>query len=177
MSFVDTRYVKPAPTLSGTKAIRGNPLDVFERLCIAENYDFERINMGELHLTLSSLWCDHDVSLTWNRKDEIIQLFLLFEGRIPGGKTDDICRLMSLLNERLKAGHFDFYNKNGTLVYRNTLSLSGGAMFKTEQAMNLLALALAGAECGYPACQYVAWAGKSPEDAVTTALIDLSKQA
>lgn len=176
MSFVDTRCVRPAPTLSGTKAIRGNPLDVFERLCVAENYDFERVMGGELHLTLVSMWCNHDVSLTWNAKDEIIQLFLLFEGRIPGGRTDDICRLMSLLNERLTAGHFDYWDKNGTLVYRNTLSLSGGAIFKTEQAMNLLALALDGAQRGYPACQYVAWAGKSPEDAVTSALIDLSKQ-
>ncbi len=177
MSSVKTKCVKPVPTLSGMRAMRGNPLDVVERLCIAEHYDYERLGANEIHLTLNSLWCDHDVSLRWSGTDESVQLFLMFEGRIPGGRTNDICRLLSLLNERLKAGHFDFWDKSGSLIYRNNLSLSGGAALKTEQAMNLLALALEAAERGYPACQYVAWAGQSPEDALTKTLIELSKQA
>jgi len=88
--------------------------------------------------------------------------------------TDEICRLMSLVNERLAAGHFDFWNKNMALVYRNALSLRGGASLRTEQALDLVALALDAAERGYPASQYVIWAGKSPEDALTAALVDLA---
>jgi len=38
----------------------------------------------------------------------------------------------------------------------------------------MIALALDAAERGYPACQYVIWAGKSPEDALTSALVDLA---
>lgn len=175
MSFVDTRCVRPTKSLSTMRALRGNPLDVFERLCIAEGYDYERLGDHDLHLTLKGLWCDHDVSIRWNGIDELIKMYLLFEGRIPGGRSNDICRLMSLLNERLTAGHFDYSEKSATLVYRNTLSLSGGAVLKTEQAMNLLALALDGSERGYPACQYVAWAGKSPEDAIESVSRELSK--
>jgi len=157
--------------------IRRNPLDVFERLSIAENYDFERVSPSELHMSVPGLWCDHDISLTWDVTRENIQLFLTFDGRIPGGRSDDICRLMSLLNERLSSGHFDYWDKTGALVYRNAMSLCGGADLKTEQAMTLLAHALDGAERGYPACQYVVWAGKSPEDALTSTLIDLAAQA
>lgn len=174
MSYVDIRCARPNPTLSGAVALRGNPLDVFERLSIGENYDYERVSAHELHISVPGLWCEHDVSLTWDVGQEIIQLFLIFEGRVPGGRSDDICRLMSLLNERLTAGHFDYWDKNAALVYRHTMSLSGGAVLKTEQAMNMIAHAMDGAERGYPACQYVVWAGKSPEEALTAALIDLA---
>jgi hypothetical protein len=81
---------------------------------------------------------------------------------------------MSLINERLAAGHFDYWDKNEALVYRNSVSLRGGATLRTEQAMDMIALALDAAERGYPACQYVIWAGKSPEDALTSALVDLA---
>ena len=59
-----------------------------------------------------------------------------------------------------RVGIFDFWDKDSALVYRNTLSLAGGANLRTEQAMALLASALDAAERGYPACQYVVWAGK-----------------
>lgn len=175
MNFADTRCVRPNPGLQA--AMRPNPLAVLERIAVAEHYDYERVSDTEIHLTLPGLWSDHDVSLTWNSITESLQLFLIFEGRIPGGRSDDICRLMSLINERLAAGHFDFWNKNNALVYRNALSLRGGASLKTEQALDLLALALDAAERGYPACQYVIWAGKSPEDALTTALVDLAAES
>ena len=66
-----------------------------------------------------------------------------------------------------------YWDKNKSLVYRDSISLRGGANLKTEQAMDMIALALDAAERGYPACQYVIWAGKSPEYALTSALVDL----
>lgn len=166
--------LRPSPSLKNAAAIRPNPLDVFERLSIAEHYDFERVSVDELHISLGGLWCDHDVSLVWTPSSEQISLYLLFEGRSPGGRSDEICRLLSLLNERLISGHFDFWDKDSALVYRNTLNLSGGAVVKVEQAMALLCAALDAAERGYPACQYVVWAGKSPEEALNSALLDLA---
>jgi len=177
MNIADTRCVRPSPGLHTADAVRANPLDVFERIAIAEHYEFERTSLEEIHVIVPGQWADHNISLTWNATSESVQLFLIFEGRLPGGRTDDICRLMSLINERLSAGHFDFWNKNKAMVYRNSQSLRGGAPLKTEQAMDIIALALDAAERGYPACQYVIWAGKSPEDALTAALVDLAATA
>ncbi len=174
MKYSEEMHIRPSPSLKGAAALRRNPLDVFERLSLAEHYDYERINADEVHISLSGLWCDHDVSLVWNKDLQQVNLYLLFEGRSPGGRSNDICRLLSLLNERLASGHFDFWDKDSALVYRNTLSLAGGANLRTEQAMALLASALDAAERGYPACQYVVWAGKSPEDALNSALLDLA---
>ncbi len=176
MSYADQRHIRPSPTLSGSIGVRQNPLDVFKRICIAEGYDHEVVDINELQISLPGLWCQHDVSLTWNTATEQVQVFLLFEGRMPGGRSDDICRLMSLLNERLTSGHFDYWDKNRCLVYRDAVSLRGGAKLGTEQGLDMLAHALDAAERGYPACQYVIWAGKSPEDALTSALVDLAAQ-
>ena len=178
MNYVEEIIAKtaslPSPKLATACAVRGNPLDVFERLSVADHLDFERVNANEIHIALSGLWCAHDVSLVWNIAQEQIELFLPFDSRAPGGRTDDICRLLTLLNERLNTGHFDFWNTHNSLVYRNSLNLAGGAKLMIEQAMALLSGALEAAERGYPACQYVVWAGKTPEEALDTALLDLA---
>ena len=174
MNYSEEICVRPSPSLRSMAAVRANPLDTFTRLATAEHYDFERVSDNELHIALGGLWCDHDVSLTWNNEAEQVELYLLFDGRTPGGRSDDICRLLSLLNERLSSGHFDFWQKDSALVFRNSLNLAGGAKINTGQAMALLASALDAAERGYPACQYVVWAGKSPEDALNSALMDIA---
>lgn len=174
MTHVDSLQMRPQPSLKSSFKLRPSPLDVFHRLAIAEGYDFERETTTRLHIYVPGLWCHHDITLSWNEKDELLSLFLAFGDRYPGGRSNDMCRLMSLINERLAAGHFDFWEKTGGLLYRNSLSLRGGAKLRTEQAQDLIALALDAAERAYPACQYVVWAGKSPEEALNSALIDLS---
>lgn len=174
MAFADQRRLRPSPSLSGSASVRANPIDVFARIALAENYDAERADLNEIHISVPGLWAEFDLSVSWNPASEQVQLFLLIEGRMPGGRSDDICRLMSLINERLVSGHFDYWEKNRGLVYRNTVSLRGGSTLRTEQALDLISLALDAAERGYPACQYVIWAGKSPEDALTSALVDIA---
>jgi len=85
MNFADERCIRPSPSLNGAVSVRPNPLNVFSRIALAEHYDFERVDLNELHLSLPGLWCDHDLSLTWNMGTEQIQLFLLFEGRTISG--------------------------------------------------------------------------------------------
>ncbi len=174
MTFADHSFIRPAPTLNGMDAFRGNPIAVFERLSLAEGYDLERKADNEIELSIPGLWCDHNISVIWNSASEHVQCFLMFDSKIPGGRSNDLCRLISLINENLAAGHFEYSDQFKTLVYRNALSLKGGAKLKIEQAMDLIANALDGAERGYPACQYVVWAGKSPEDALNSALMDLA---
>lgn len=174
MKIADEYCIRPGASLAGVLNARANPIDVFERLCIAEHYEYERLKPDELHVSLPGLWCHHDLILSWDSAAEAIALFLAFDGRTPGGRSDDICRLISLINERLIHGHFDYWDKNSALVYRHSHSLRGGAKLLTEQAQDLIAQALDAAERGYPACQYVIWAGKSPEDALTSALVDLA---
>ena len=164
--------LRPQPRLRAALPRRANPLDAFERIAIAEHYDYERLDVFEVNISLSGRWGLHDLSLRWNAAEEQLQIFLILESRSPSGRTNELCRLMSLLNERLRAGHFDYWERNSSLVYRNNVSLKGGAKLEVEQAMDLIAMALDAAECGFPASQYVIWAGQTPEDALNKALLE-----
>jgi hypothetical protein len=169
-SYPHDSSVRPSPSLNAVLPSRANPLDSFERIAIAEHYDYERLDGTELNISLPGRCGSHDLSLRWNPALEQIQIFLVLESRSPAGRTDRICRLMSLLNERLTAGHFDYWERNASLVYRHNASLRGGAKLHIEQAMDIISTALDAAECGFPASQYVIWAGKTPEDALNQAL-------
>lgn len=151
--------------------IRQNPLDVFGRIALAENYDRERISARELHISMPGQFTDHHLTLSWNPAEEALQLFLIFDGKLPGKRSDDICRLLSLVNERLAAGHFVYWSKDDALVYRNTITLAGEQRLSVDQALSMLAAAQKAAETGYPACQFMLWAGQSPEDAIDSALL------
>ena len=163
--------------LSAIDYIRQNPLDIFARIALAEHYDNERLSPFELHISVPGQWCDHHISISWSAGDEMLQMFLVFDGRVPGGRTNDMCRLMALINERLAIGHFDYWGKDDALVYRHAISLAGHAKLSSQQAMAMINSALDAAEKGYPACQYVMWAGKTPEDAIAQALFDKANQA
>jgi len=164
--------IRPQPSLAAVLPNRANPLDVFERIAIAEHYDYERLDVFEINISLRGRWGSHDLSLRWSAAEEHIQVFLILESRSPSGRTDAICRLMSLLNERLRAGHFDYWDRNASMVFRHNISLRGGAKLGVEQAMDIISTALHAAESGFPASQYVIWAGKTPEEALSHTLTD-----
>ena len=166
------KNIRPQPRLATALPSRPNPLDAFERISIAEHYDYERLDLFEITISLLGRWGYHDLSLRWDAAREQVQVFLVLESRSPSGRTQELCRLMSLLNERLRAGHFDYWDRNSSLVYRHNISLKGGAKLGVEQAMEIVAQALDAAECGFPASQYVIWAGQTPEDALNKALLE-----
>ena len=174
MALADDHCLRPLPRLGAAVTVRANPIDAFVRIATAESYRFERLGENELHIDMHGLHCDHELSVAWTPSEECLSLFIVFDGRIPGGRSDAICRLMSLLNERLVAGHFDYSERTSGLIYRHALSLKGGAKLSTDQALDVMSQALDAAERGYPAAQYVVWAGKSPEDALAEALVDLA---
>lgn len=174
MALADDSCIRPLPRLKAAVSLRANPIDTFARIATAESLRSEREGPNGIHIDMHGVHCDHDLSISWDPAEESVALFILFDGRIPGGRSDDICRLLSLLNERLVAGHFDFYARTSSLIYRHALSLKGGAALTTDQALDVMSQALEAAEAGYPAAQYVVWAGKTPEDALANALEDIA---
>lgn len=160
--------------LSQVKAMRSHSLDGVERIAIAESYEYERLNEDELHIILPGAWAHYSLSVQWDHKTETLAFFMSFDGHIWTSRSEDICRLVLLLNTRVHIGHFDYWEENAALVYRYSIPLSGGAVLNADQIMCVLAQALEAAERGYPACQYVLWSGKTPEEALNRVLMDIS---
>ena len=163
-----------ALNLKSIDVIVQNPLDGLARLALAEGFDRERIGDNDLHMGLPGRWCDHHVSFTWKEDEGLLQLYLVFETRIPAERAACIRDLISKLNARMTLGHFDYWDADAVLVYRQTTCLSGYARLNTAQAMTLIAAATEAAEKDYPAMQYVLWAGKTPDKAIDQALFDMA---
>ena len=85
--------------------------------------------------------------------------------------------MVTLINEQLYFGHFDLWATEGTLLFRNGLLLTGGAVATEGQCEALIDLALDACERYFPAFQFVIWAGKSADDAMRSCLIETMGEA
>lgn len=92
--------------------------------------------------------------------------------RVTPEKRSGIREVMGLINEQLWSGHFDMWVEDGTILFRDSLLLCGGATATPEQCETLLRLALEACERFFPAFQYVIWAGKTPQDAVSACMFE-----
>ena len=86
-------------------------------------------------------------------------------------------RLVTLLNEQLYFGHFDLWRQDGTIVFRNSLILSGGAGTSDAQCETLIQLAVEACERYFPSFQFVIWAGKTAEQSRAASLLETAGEA
>ena len=84
---------------------------------------------------------------------------------------------MTLINEQLYFGHFDIWRRDGILMFRDGLILSGGVEISEQQCEMLIRMALQSCERYFPAFQYVIWAGKPAEAAMESCLMETAGEA
>jgi hypothetical protein len=82
-----------------------------------------------------------------------------------------------MLNEQLYFGHFDLWRHDGSVMFRNSLLLAGGAGSNDAQCETLISLAVDACERYFPCFQFVIWAGKTAEDALAASLIETVGEA
>jgi hypothetical protein len=74
-------------------------------------------------------------------------------------------------------GHFDLWESEGVVMYRQVLLLCGGAEPTSAQVERLLLTAVEACERYFQSFQFVVWAGKSAPEALQTALFETAGQA
>jgi hypothetical protein len=149
-----------------------NPIDDFEKIVGAHDWPFQRSSDHEIDLTLVGTWCDYHVSVTWSAELEALHMTTTLDVKVGVDKVAEMRTLLSLINEQLYFGHFDLWSEEKLLLFRFGLPLNGGAVATPEQCEQLLQVAVEACERYYPAFQFVLWAGKSAEDAVSAAMFD-----
>jgi hypothetical protein len=152
--------------------IDANPLDLLEQVADGRNWAFDRCHEQELNLALVGEWRDYQISLNW--RDDFCGLHMAsaLDMRVPPEKRLAVRDLLGLINEQLWSGHFDMWSDDGTILFRDTLLLCGGAAATPEQCEALLHLAMEACDRYYPAFNFVIWAGRSPEEAIAAAMFD-----
>jgi len=156
---------------------RNNPLDVVERMASGNNWPFERPGEDEIALVVTGHWTNYQVSFTWMSDIEALHLACAFEMKVPDPRLADVQQLIALINEQLWIGHFDVWTKNGVVMFRHALVLTGGIAASGPQCETLIGTGLDTCERYFPAFQFVVWAGKSAREAMDSAMFETSGEA
>jgi len=156
---------------------RINPLDVVERLAAGNDWSFERASDDEITILVTGRWTDYQLSYTWMGDIEALHLACAFDLKVPERRRAEVQALISLINERLWVGHFDVWTKEGLVMYRHALVLTGGVEASGKQCEALLGTALDTCERHFTAFQFVVWAGKGAREAFDAAMFETSGEA
>jgi hypothetical protein len=164
-------------SLTGIEVQNNNPVDVVERLAAAHAWSFARASDDEVTLLIAGRWADYQVSFTWMPEIEALQLACAFDLKVPERRRTEVIELAALINEQLWVGHFDVWFKDGLIMFRHALVLTGGIAASDAQCEALLGMALDSCEHHYQAFQFVLWAGKSPRAALESVMFETSGEA
>jgi len=149
-----------------------HPVDVIEQVASNNEWAFERSGVDEISITAAGAWADYHVSFSWMEDFEALHLACAFDLKVPENRVTEITRLLSIINEQMLFGHFDLWEQEGAVMFRQSLLLAGGAEPTSAQVEVLLASALEACECYYQAFQFVCWSGTPAKEALASVLFE-----
>ena len=149
-----------------------HPVDVIEHVALANDWSFERNGDDEISVSVAGSWTDYHVSFSWMEDFEALHLACAFDVRVPENRALEVLRLLSLINEQMLFGHFDLWEQEGAIMFRQSLLLAGGLEPTSQQVEVLLSRALEACECYLQAFQFVIWSGVPARDALASVLFE-----
>lgn len=149
-----------------------HPVDVIEHVAHSNDWSFERTGDDEIAISVAGSWTEYEVSFSWMEDFEALHLACAFDLKVPDLRVVEIMRLLSLINEQMLFGHFDLWEQEGAIMFRQSLLLAGGAEPTSAQVEGLLSGALEACECYFQAFQFVVWSGTSAKEALASVLFE-----
>ncbi|MDE2018443.1 MAG: YbjN domain-containing protein, partial [Hyphomicrobiales bacterium] len=140
--------------------VHEHPLDAVERCAAANFWQFERNNDDEVSIDISGRWSRYEVALTWLDEPQAVHVGCAFDFKVAPRRRAQVAELIRLVNARLWIGHFDLWEDEGVVMYRNSLLLPGAASPTAEVVNAAVEAAVSACERHYQAFQFVTWSGK-----------------
>ncbi len=156
--------------LSATR--ESHPVDMIEQVANANDWSFERSGEDEIAISVAGHWSDYHVSFSWMEDFEALHLACAFDLPVPENRAIDVMRLLSLINEQMLFGHFDLWEQEGAIMFRQSLLLAGGVEPTARQVEVLLASSLEACETYFQAFGFVLEDGVTPRQALDAALFE-----
>ena len=154
-----------------------HPVDLVEHIAAINDWTFERQDTDEISISVRGSWSDYHVSFNWMQDLESLHIASAFDLKVPEARRAEVKALIALVNEQLWIGHFDMWNGEGVVLFRNSHLLTGGAEVTPQQCEALLRSATDACDLYYQAFQFVVWAGKSAAEAMDAAMFDTAGEA
>jgi hypothetical protein len=149
-----------------------HPIDVVETLAAHHAWEFDRVTDDQIAMAVEGLWRTYSLTMAWSAQDETLRLICTFEMEPPADKIHALYDVLNRCNDLVWTGAFTYWPDQKLMVWRYGLCLGGGQMVATEQIDQLISAAIAASERFYPAFQLVAWADKTPAEAMKVAIAE-----
>jgi hypothetical protein len=143
--------------------VRNNPLEVIKAMAGRNGWPLEDDGEDEIALLVKGKHANYQIFFTWMRDLELFHLACSFEMLVPELRKSEVQQLIGRINEQLWLGHFDLWLDEGTIFFRQSLLLVGGANASMPQCEVMLGTALDLCERYYPAFQFVLANGSAVE--------------
>lgn len=154
-----------------------HPVDIIEHIASINDWTFERQDADEISISVRGGWSDYHVSFNWMEEIESLHIAAAFDLKVPDARKSEVKQLIALANEQMWVGHFDIWSKEGVVLFRHSHLLSGGADVSPQQCEALLRTATDSCDLYYQAFQFVVWAGKSAQDALSAVMFETVGEA
>ena len=154
-----------------------HPVDIIEHIASINDWNFERQDADEISISVRGNWADYHVSFNWMEDLESLHIAAAFDLKVPDIRRNEVKLLISLINEQLWIGHFDMWNHEGVVLFRNSHLLTGGAEVSAAQCEALLRSATDSCDLYYQAFQFVIWAGKGASEALSQVMFETVGEA
>jgi hypothetical protein len=154
-----------------------HPLDIVERLASLRHWMFDRAETDEMSIAVEGRWANYNIAFTWIEDVEAIHVACAFDLKVPQRQRQEILHLIARINEQLWVGHFDLWNSQNVVMFRQALLLAGGAEPTDGQCETMLRVSVEACERYFQAFQFVLWAGRTAEEALDCVLFETEGEA
>lgn len=154
-----------------------NPLDLVEKIAVANDWPFHRQTDDELAAEISGQWCHYKLWFAWHPDMGVLQLSCALDMKVPAKKLQPFYQILAIANEKLWLGHFEIWPDEDLPVFRHASLFREGATANVSLIEDLVEIALTECERFYPAFQFVLWGGKEPHEAILAAMLETEGEA
>ena len=154
-----------------------NPIDEVEEILFAYGLEFLRKNKDEIFLSYSGIWNNYEMSFSWIKNLNLVQINNDLSISIPEEMIIGIQRMISIVNEKIKLGYFGFSTEKSCIYFRHNVLLRGGVKFNTEQVEEFFDLIASECDKYYPAFQIYLQKHNDPVFALKSALLETVGEA
>jgi len=154
-----------------------NPIDLLEDMVLSYNWPYNRTDKNTLFAEAKGNWCNYHLTLAWSQDRKLLQYSWTYNIKITFEKYTLVYPLINKINLNMPAGHIEFWEDEGVIMYRNSEKTKELKSFDIEEIDFILTSCLIECDKYYPAFQFVLWGNKSPDQALEASLLDTQGEA
>ena len=154
-----------------------NPIDCIEDYIYKYDLDSFRDSVNDLSLLHKGLWDSYNINVSWDEFNKIINIVSYFDFKKKCKVSKNIYSLISIINEKIKLGYFNYSSKLETVFFKYQVSVKGQNILTIEQIESFLDVVISECDRFFPVFYLYFFKKQDPEYALKTSLIDTHGQA